>query len=99
MEDLTLEDNITNFLQYCKDLNLSLRSIESLAFRLHEFNQFIQSQAIAVLKQINFQLLTRFVTDNHNPSISVKKARGWCLRLPRPMQPVLGQVPLNQFMV
>ena len=75
-----LQDNITNFLQYCKDSNLSERSIESLTFRLYEFNQFIPSQAISTLQQINFQLLAQFVTDYHKPSVSVKKARVWCLR-------------------
>jgi len=75
-----LQNNITNFLHYCKHSNFSERSIESLTFRLQEFNQFIQSQAITTLKQINFQLLTQFVADYHKPSVSVKKARVWCLR-------------------
>jgi integrase/recombinase XerC len=75
-----LQNNITNFLHYCKNSNLSERSIESLAFRLTEFNQFIQSQAISALKQINYQLLAQFVADYKKPSVSVKKARVWCLR-------------------
>ena len=75
-----LQNNITNFIEYCKNSNFAERSIESLAFRLHEFNQFIQTQAISALQQINFQLLTQFVTDYHQPSVFVKKARVWCLR-------------------
>jgi len=75
-----LQNNITNFLHYCKHSNLSERSIESLAFRLTEFNQFIQSQAISALTQINYQLLVQFVADYHKPSVAVKKARVWCLR-------------------
>ncbi len=75
-----LQNNITNFLHYCKYSNLSERSIESLSFRLTEFNQFIQSQDILTLKQINFQLLTQFVADYKKPSVYVKKARVWSLR-------------------
>ncbi len=74
-----LQNNITNFLHYCKHSNLSERSIESLTFRLHEFNQFIQSQTISTLQQINYQLLTQFVADYKKPSVSVKKARVWSL--------------------
>jgi site-specific recombinase XerD len=76
-----LHINITNFLQYCKNSNFSERSIESLTFRLHEFNQFIQSEAITTLQQINYPLLTQFVADYKKPSVYVKKARVWCLRL------------------
>ncbi len=75
-----LHINITNFLQYCKNSNFSERSIESLTFRLNEFNQFIQSQAISTLKQINYQRLTQFVADYKKPSVYVKKARVWSLR-------------------
>ena len=75
-----LQNNITNFLHYCKNSNYSERSIESLTFRLTEFNQFIQSQAKSTLKQINYQLLTQFVADYKKPSVYVKKARVWCLR-------------------
>ena len=75
-----LQNNITNFLHYCKTSNFSERSIESLTFRLSEFNQFIQSQAKSTLKQINYQLLAQFVADYKKPSVYVKKARVWCLR-------------------
>jgi integrase/recombinase XerC len=75
-----LQNNITNFLQYCKNSNFSERSIESLTFRLTEFNQFIQSHAIFAIKQINYQLLAQFVADFNQPSVYVKKARVWSLR-------------------
>ena len=75
-----LHHNITNFLQYCKNSNFSERSIESLTFRLNEFNQFIRSQAISSISEINYQRLTQFVADYKKPSVSVKKARVWCLR-------------------
>ena len=75
-----LHINITNFLQYCKNSNFSERSIESLTFRLNEFNQFIRSQTISSIREINYQLLTQFVTDFNSPSVYVKKARVWSLR-------------------
>ena len=75
-----LHINITNFLQYCKNSNFSERSIESLTFRLNEFNQFIRSQAISSIREINHQLLSQFVIDFNSPSVYVKKARVWSLR-------------------
>jgi integrase/recombinase XerC len=75
-----LNINITNFLQYCKNSNFSERSIESLTFRLTEFNQFIRSQAILSIREINYQLLSQFVADFNKPSVYVKKARVWSLR-------------------
>jgi len=75
-----LQNSITNFLHYCQNLNFSERSIESLTFRLNEFNQFIRSQAISSLSEINYQRLAQFVTDFNKPSVSVKKARVWSLR-------------------
>ena len=75
-----LQNNITNFLQYCKNSNFSERSIESLTFRLNEFNQFIRSQTISSIRDINYQLLAQFVADFNKPSVYVKKARVWSLR-------------------
>ena len=75
-----LQNNITNFLQYCKNSNFSDHSLESLTFRLNEFNQFLKSMAIFAIKDIHYQLLTLFVADFNNPSVYVKKARVWCLR-------------------
>ncbi len=75
-----LHIKITNFLQYCKNSNFSERSIESLTFRLNEFNQFIRSQAISSIREINYQRLTQFVADYKKPSVYVKKARVWSLR-------------------
>ena len=75
-----LHCNITNFLQYCKNSNFSERSVESLTFRVTEFNQFIRSKAISSIREINYQLLSQFVADFNKPSAYVKKARVWSLR-------------------
>jgi len=74
-----LQNNITNFLQYCKNSNFSERSVESLTFRLNEFNKFIKSQNISSIQKINYQHLLQFVADYNNPSDHVKKARVWSL--------------------
>jgi site-specific recombinase XerD len=47
---------------------------------LNEFNQFIRSQTISSIREINYQLLAQFVADFNRPSVSVKKARVWSLR-------------------
>jgi len=75
-----LQNNITNFLQYCKNSNFSERSIESLTFRLNEFNKFIKSQNINSIQKINYQHLLQFVADyNKQPSAHIKKVRVWSL--------------------
>ena len=70
-----LQNNITNFLQYCKNSDFSQRSIETLSFRLNEFNKFIQSLSNFTITQINYQHLLQFVADYGTPSPSVKKVR------------------------
>ena len=75
-----LHINITNFLQYCKNSNFSERSIESLTFRLNELNRFLNAIPVRSINEINYQRLAQFVADYNKPSVSVKKARVWCLR-------------------
>jgi len=75
-----LHCNISTFLQYCKNSNFSTRSLETLEFRLNEFNTFIQKQAIPAIDQINYTHLIQFVADYGTPSPSVKKARVWSLQ-------------------
>lgn len=74
-----LQDNISNFLNYCKNSDFSIRSIETLSFRLNEFNSFIQSFSNLTIPQINYHHLVQFVADYKTPSPSVKKARVWSL--------------------
>ncbi|MBN2375514.1 MAG: tyrosine-type recombinase/integrase [Sedimentisphaerales bacterium] len=74
-----LQHDITTFLDYCRDADFSQRSVESLAFRLHEFNQFVQIHAVSSVNDITYPLLAQFVADFHKPSVHVKKARVWCL--------------------
>ncbi|HEX9971710.1 MAG TPA: tyrosine-type recombinase/integrase, partial [bacterium] len=74
-----LQNNIANFLKYCKNSDFSNRSIETLSFRLTEFDKFIQSFSILTISEINYQHLVQFVADYGTPSPSVKKARVWSL--------------------
>lgn len=76
-----LEENVSQFLNYCNNSDFSDRSLETLTFRLKEFNRFILScpNQITSVKKINYQHLTEFVADYNNPSVSVKKARVWTL--------------------
>jgi len=74
-----LQNNITNFLNYCNNSNFAQRSLESLTFRLNEFNKFIKSQNILSVQKINYQHLLQFVADYNKPSDHVKKARVWSL--------------------
>jgi site-specific recombinase XerD len=74
-----LRHSISTFLQYCTNSNFSKRSIESLEFRLHEFNTFIQQQEVTAIEHINYQHLIQFVADYGTPSPSVKKMRVWSL--------------------
>jgi len=75
-----LQNNITNFLHYCKNSDFSKRSIETLSFRLNEFNKFVQTYSICSIDKIKYQHLLQFVADCGAPSPSVKKARVWSLR-------------------
>ena len=74
-----LQNNITNFLQYCKNSNFPERSIDILSFRLNEFNKFIQAYSNLTVTNVNYQHLLRFVADYNKPSPHVKKARVWSL--------------------
>jgi len=74
-----LRNYISQFLDYCTNSNFSTRSIESLEFRLHEFNTFIQQQAIPAIGHITYQHLILFVADYGALSPSVKKMRVWSL--------------------
>jgi len=75
-----LQKNITNFLEYCKNSDFPKRSIDTLSFRVNEFDRFLQQRSISAIKQIDYRLLMQFVADLGEPSPSVKKARVWSLR-------------------
>lgn len=74
-----LEKQITGFIDYCKVVGFSVKSIESLTLSLREFSTFIQSLVVDALPEIIYRHLLDFVADFRDPSIHKKKARVWCL--------------------
>ncbi len=74
-----LRNNISKFLNYCNNSNYSKRSLETLEFRLNEFNAFIQQQTVPSIDQIEYHHLIQFVADYGTPSPSIKKMRVWSL--------------------
>jgi site-specific recombinase XerD len=75
-----LHNYFSSFLDYCKNANFSERSIESLAFRLNEFSNFLKTDDNPSIPEIKYQQLSQFVADFNSPSASVKKVRVWTLR-------------------
>lgn len=55
-----LHHNITNFLQYCKRLNFSERSIDTLNFQLNEINQFLNLSGISTKRDLRSLHHTHF---------------------------------------
>ncbi len=76
-----LEKQINGFVAYCKVSGFKDKSLESLSLRLKQFNHFIKNCRIKRISSIQYRHLRRFVADYNQPSIHVKKARIWSLRL------------------
>jgi site-specific recombinase XerD len=75
-----LEEQINDFIRYCKVSGFRDKSIESLSIRLKEFNKFLKTARLRKVKSITYRHLSSFIADYKNPSIHVKKARVWSLR-------------------
>ncbi len=76
-----LEKKINGFVAYCKVSRFKDNSIEFLYLRLKQFNHFIKNCRIKRIRSIQYRQLRRFVADYKQPSIHVKKARIWSLRV------------------
>ena len=74
-----LEDKIKGFIAYCKVAGFKDKSIETLALRLNEFNQFLKSKRFKNIQSVTYSHLSAFVADYKSPSVHVKKARIWSL--------------------
>jgi integrase/recombinase XerC len=68
------------FLDYCRLVDFSIRSIQALTARLNEFKAYLKLQKIRSVKKITYPHLIDFVADFNNPSIHVRKSRVWTLR-------------------
>lgn len=71
---------INQFLLYCQLADFSIRSIQALTVRLHEFNNFLKTQRIRSIKRVRYRHLINFAADYNTPSIHVTKSRVWTLR-------------------
>ena len=76
---LNTNNNITNFLQYCKTCGFKKRSLEALSIRLNQFNNFVQTLSIKSINEITYEHLLKFVTEYEHCSQSIKKQRVWAL--------------------
>jgi integrase/recombinase XerC len=65
------------FLDYCRLVDFSIRSIHVLTARLNEFKAYLKLQKIRSVKKITYPHLIDFVADFNNPSIHVRKSRIW----------------------
>jgi integrase/recombinase XerC len=79
---------ISQFLDYCRLAEFSVRSIQALTIRLNEFEACLRcsqgecrkSQKIRSVKKITYLHLVDFIADYKDPSIHVIKSRVWTLR-------------------
>jgi integrase/recombinase XerC len=75
-----LYDYISEFLNYCHTVGFKAKSIETLSFRLIEFNKFLHKKQINDIRLVRYTHLIQFIADYNKPSVHVKKARVWLLR-------------------
>ena len=71
---------ISQFLDYCRLAEFSVRSLQALAIRTNEFEAFLKILKIRSVTRITYRHLIDFVADYGNPSIHVRKSRVWTLR-------------------
>jgi len=72
--------HIKQFIDYCKVVDFSIRSLQALTARLNEFEIFLKSQKIRSIKRVGYRHLIDFAADFNDPSIHVTKSRVWALR-------------------
>jgi len=75
-----LHHHFSQFLDYCRLADFSIRSIQALTTRRNEFEAFLKIHKIRAVKRITYRHLIDFVADYKNPSIHVRKSRVWTLR-------------------
>lgn len=90
-----LKKHTTDFLDYCKVTDFSVKSIQSLNAALREFEAFISEQQIGSITKISYGHLSDFISDFKEPSIHKKKARVWCLHQFFHFLTVTGHIKAN----
>lgn len=76
-----LTEMVKSFIAYGKTAGFKKKSIESLSIRLNEFKNFVRGLQLPDIRSINYEHISSFVADFRSPSVHVKKARVWALRL------------------
>ena len=71
---------ISQFLEYCRLVDFSIRSIQALTARLNEFATFLKLNKIRSVKRVSYRHLIEFAADYNSPSIHVTKSRVRSLR-------------------
>ena len=74
-----LQENISDFLNACKQNNFPEKSLQSLSQRLREFDAFFSSTDLDHVSLIRYDHLMDFVSSG-NASPHVKKQRVWAIR-------------------
>jgi site-specific recombinase XerD len=75
-----LHRHISQFLDYVKLADFSIRSIQALSARLNEFENFLIIQRIRSVKRVKYSHLIDFAASYRNASLHVTKSRVWALR-------------------
>jgi integrase/recombinase XerC len=75
-----LSSEITHFLAYCKLSGFSDKSLETLTFRLREFNTFLTDTDIDKPADLTYDTLRVFINAAVKKSLHIKKAKIWSLR-------------------
>ena len=90
-----LHHHFSQFLDYCRLADFSIRSIQALTIRKNEFEAFLKSHKIRSVKRLTYLHLIDFVADYKNPSIHVRKSRVWTLRQFFHFLTLHQQAPIN----
>jgi len=75
-----LHRHISQFLEYAKLADFSIRSIQALTARLNEFEIFLKSLKVRSIKRVGYKHLVDFAAGFNDPSIHVTKSRVWAIR-------------------
>ncbi len=75
-----LHAHIVRFVDYCRLVDFSERSIQALIARTNEFQSFLKIRNIRSVKKIIYLDRVAFVAEFNSPSIHVRKSRVWALR-------------------
>ena len=86
---------VVQFIDNCRMVNFSERSIQALSARLKEYSAYLKKEKCRSIKKVSYLDLVAFVADFGSPSIHVRKSRIWALRQFYHFLTIYGHVPEN----